>query len=168
MIILGIDPGIAIVGYGVIEHTGNRYRTIAYDSLLTPAHTPDSERLKTIYTGLRQIIYDYKPEVCAIEKLYYNNNAKTVIQVAQGRGVAMLAAANEGLKVYEYTPLQIKQSLTGYGKADKKQMQQMTKMILGLDKVPKPDDTADALAVAICHSHFAAYNMLNERLEETK
>ena len=168
MIILGIDPGIAIVGYGIIEHIGNRYKTIAYDSILTPAHTPDQDRLKSIYTQLRQIIYDYKPEVCAIEKLYYNNNAKTVIQVAQGRGVAILAAANEGLKVYEYTPLQIKQSLTGYGRADKKQMQQMTKMILGLDKVPKPDDTADALAVAICHSHYAAYNMLNERLEELK
>ncbi|MBQ3054146.1 MAG: crossover junction endodeoxyribonuclease RuvC [Clostridia bacterium] len=168
MIILGIDPGIAIMGYGVIEYIGNRYRTITYNSILTPAHTPDAERLKSIYSQLRNIIYEYKPDVCAIEKLYYNNNAKTVISVAQGRGVAMLAAANEGLKVYEYTPLQIKQALTGYGRADKKQMQQMTKMILGLDKVPKPDDTADALAVAICHSHYANYNLLNEKLEEYK
>ncbi len=168
MMILGIDPGIAIVGYGVIEYIGNRYRTIDYGSILTPAHTPDAERLSSIYTQLRQIIYKNKPEVCAIEKLFYNNNAKTVISVAQGRGVSMLAAYNEGLKVYEYTPLQIKQALTGYGRADKKQMQQMTKMILGLDKVPKPDDTADALAVAICHSHFSMYNSINERLEGLK
>lgn len=160
MIILGIDPGIAIVGYGIIEYIGNRYRVLDFGSVLTPAHTPIADRLKQIYAELRQIIYKNKPDVCAIEELFFNNNAKTVIQVAQGRGVCILAAVNEGLEVYEYTPLQIKQALTGYGRADKQQIQQMTKALLGLDKVPKPDDTADALAVAICHSQFSGYNRL--------
>ncbi len=155
MRILGIDPGIAIVGYGIIEHIGNRFKVIDYGSIQTKAHTPLTERLQIIYTELRQLIYEYKPDCMAIEELFFNNNAKTAITVAQARGVLILGGVNEGLTVSEYTPLQVKQAVTGYGRADKNQVQQMTKALLGLDKVPKPDDTADALAIAICHAHTA-------------
>ncbi len=155
MRILGIDPGIAIVGYGIIEHVGNRFKVIDYGSIQTKAHTPLTERLQIIYTELRQLIYEHKPDCMAIEELFFNNNAKTAITVAQARGVIILGGVNEGLTVSEYTPLQVKQAVTGYGRADKNQVQQMTKALLGLDKVPKPDDTADALAIAICHAHTA-------------
>ncbi len=153
MRILGIDPGIAIVGYGVIEHIGNRFKVIDYGSIQTKAGTPLTERLQTIYTELKQIIYDTRPDCIAIEELFFNNNAKTAITVAQARGVLILGGVTEGLSISEYTPLQVKQAVTGYGRADKNQVQQMTKALLGLDKVPKPDDTADALAIAICHAH---------------
>lgn len=153
MKILGIDPGIAIVGYGIIEQKGNRFGVINYGSIQTKAGLPLTERLQIIYTSLRRLIYDYKPDCMAIEELFFNNNAKTAIAVAQARGVLILGGVNEGLTISEYTPLQVKQAVTGYGRADKKQVQQMTKALLGLDKVPKPDDTADALAIAICHAH---------------
>ncbi len=155
MRILGIDPGIAIVGYGIIEYTGNRFKVIDFGSIQTKAGTPLTERLQIIYTELRQLIYTHKPDCMAIEELFFNNNAKTAITVAQARGVLILGGVNEGLKIAEYTPLQVKQAVTGYGRADKNQVQQMTKALLGLDKVPKPDDTADALAIAICHAHSA-------------
>lgn len=153
MRILGIDPGYAILGWGVLDVEGNHFRVVAYDSILTDKDTPMPRRLQELYIGLEEIIEKYKPEEASIEELYFNNNAKTAIMVGEARGVAVLACANGGLRINEYTPLQIKQALVGYGRADKKQVQQMVKTILNLDKVPKPDDTADALAAAICHGH---------------
>ena len=153
MRILGIDPGYAILGWGVLDVEGNHFRVVAYDSILTDKDTPMPRRLQELYMGLEEIIAKYKPEEASIEELYFNNNAKTAIMVGEARGVAVLACANGGLHINEYTPLQIKQALVGYGRADKKQVQQMVKTILNLDKVPKPDDTADALAAAICHGH---------------
>ncbi len=155
MIILGIDPGYAIVGYGVLEYKNNRFRVIAYGAITTEAKTPFNERLEIIYDDLTDIIMKYRPDAMAIEKVFYNSNAKTVIDVSQARGVIMLAAQKQKLPAYEYTPLQVKQSVVGYGRAEKKQIQEMTKRILNLEKVPKPDDTADALAMAICHGHAA-------------
>lgn len=153
MVILGIDPGYAIVGWGVLEYKANKFRVIDYGAVTTQAKTPFPLRLCDIYNGLCDIIKKYQPEVLSMEKLFYNNNAKTVIDVAQARGVITLAAQQNGLKIAEYTPLQVKQSVTGYGRAVKKQVQEMTRIILNLEKIPKPDDTADALAMAICHAH---------------
>lgn len=153
MIILGIDPGYAIVGYGVIEYKNNHFSVIDYGAILTDAGTPFNIRLEKIYDGLCDIITRHRPEAMAIEKLFYNNNAKTVIDVSQARGVIMLAAQKNMVPAFEYTPLQVKQSVVGYGRAEKKQVQEMTRRILALEKVPKPDDTADALAMAICHAH---------------
>ncbi len=157
MIILGIDPGIAIVGYGIVEYNGNKFRTIAYGAITTPAGTLLSQRLKTVYSELRLLIHEHTPDTLSVEELFFNTNTKTAMTVAQARGVILLAAVNENLPIFEYTPLQIKQAVTGYGRADKIQVQQMIKTLLGLDKVPKPDDTADALAVAICHAHCARH-----------
>lgn len=153
MIILGIDPGYAIVGYGVIDYRNNHFNVIDYGAILTDTKTPFNERLEKIFDDLSAIIDKYAPEAMSLEKLFYNNNAKTVIDVSQARGVIMLAAQKKGVKVFEYTPLQVKQSVVGYGRAEKKQVQEMTRRILALEKVPKPDDTADALAMAICHAH---------------
>lgn len=153
MVILGIDPGYAIVGWGVLEYKANKFRVIDYGAVTTEAKTPFPLRLCDIYNGLCDIIKKYQPEVLSMEKLFYNNNAKTVIDVAQARGVITLAAQQNGIKIAEYTPLQVKQSVTGYGRAVKKQVQEMTRIILNLEKIPKPDDTADALAMAICHAH---------------
>lgn len=153
MIILGIDPGYAIVGYGLLDYKNNHFSIVDYGAILTDAGTPFNRRLEIIYDRLNEIMDTYKPEVMSIEKLFYNNNAKTVIDVSQARGVTMLAAQKHRIPAFEYTPLQVKQSVVGYGRADKKQVQEMTRRILGLEKVPKPDDTADALAMAICHAH---------------
>lgn len=153
MVILGIDPGYAIVGWGVLEYKANKFKVIDNGAVTTEAKTPFPLRLCDIYNGLCDIIKKYQPEVLSMEKLFYNNNAKTVIDVAQARGVITLAAQQNGLKIAEYTPLQVKQSVTGYGRAVKKQVQEMTRIILNLEKIPKPDDTADALAMAICHAH---------------
>jgi crossover junction endodeoxyribonuclease RuvC len=153
MIILGIDPGYAIVGYGVIKYEANRFSVIDYGAITTPAGMPFVERLDVIYNDLNMLFKKYKPEAMAIEKLFYNTNAKTVIDVGQARGALILAAQKNALEIAEYTPLQVKQSVVGYGRAEKKQVQEMTKLILNLAKIPKPDDTADALAIAICHAH---------------
>lgn len=153
MIILGIDPGYAIVGWGIIDYTANRFSVIDYGAVTTEAKTPFNERLEAVYDGVEDIIKRYKPSALAIEKLFYNTNAKTVIDVAQARGVINLAAVKNGVPIFEYTPLQVKQSVVGYGRAEKKQVQEMTRVILKLEKIPKPDDTADALAMAICHAH---------------
>lgn len=161
MIILGIDPGYAIVGYGVLDYKNNHFTVIDYGAILTDAHTPFNIRLEKIYDDLTRIIEKYKPVAMSVEKLFYNNNAKTVIDVSQARGVIMLAAQKNGVKTYEYTPLQVKQSVVGYGRAEKKQVQEMTRRILALEKVPKPDDTADALAMAICHAHASGSIMTN-------
>jgi crossover junction endodeoxyribonuclease RuvC len=153
MRVLGIDPGYAIVGWGVLDYTGNRFSVVDYGAILTEAKTPFEDRLLKIYNDLNGIIERTKPQYMSMEKLFYNNNAKTVIDVAQARGVLMLCCRLGQVEVHEYTPLQVKQSVTGYGRAEKKQVQEMTRIILNLEKIPKPDDTADALAMAICHAH---------------
>ena len=162
MRILGIDPGIAIVGYGIVDKEGNRYKTVAYDAVTTRAHTPLEERLEKVYNGVDEIIKTYKPEVMSIEELFFNNNAKTALTVGQARGVIILAAVKNGIPVYEYTPLQVKQALTGYGRASKTQIQQMMKSMLGLTEIPKPDDVADALAIAVCHGNSIRFNSIKE------
>ncbi len=153
MRILGIDPGYAIVGYGVLDYRSNHFGIVDFGAITTPAGMDFGRRLEIIYDEMQVLIKKTKPEAMAIEKLFYNTNAKTVIDVGQARGVLLLAAQKNHLPVYEYTPLQVKQSVVGYGRAEKKQVQEMTRLMLHLDKVPKPDDTADALAMAICHAH---------------
>lgn len=153
MIILGIDPGLAIVGYGVIEYGARGFNTIAYGAITTPAHTPVEDRLSLIYDGMTALIERYHPTEMAIEELFFTNNITTGISVAEARGVALLAAKKKNIGIFEYTPLQVKQSVVGYGKAEKKQVQMMVQTILKLEKMPKLDDTADALAIAICHAH---------------
>ncbi len=153
MIILGIDPGFAITGYGVLDYRDNRFNALTYGVLSTKSTELFTDRLSAIDKKLKELIAEYKPDCCSIEELFFNNNAKTAIAAAQGRGVAIMSVTSQGIPTYEYTPLQVKQSVTGYGRADKNQVQQMVKMILHLDKIPKPDDAADALAIAICHAH---------------
>ncbi len=155
MRIIGIDPGYAIVGYGIIDYSSNHFSVVDYGAVTTKAHTPFDSRLSTIYDGLTQLISMYKPDAMSIEKLFFNTNTTTAIDVAQARGVIVLAAAHGGLNIADYTPLQVKQSVVGYGRAEKKQVQEMTRLMLNLKSVPKPDDTADALALAICHAHSA-------------
>lgn len=153
MRILGIDPGLAIVGWGVVEYNGNKFRTLGYGSVLTPAGMPTEQRLVKIYEGLCHLIDSYQPDCMSIEELFWNTNQTTGIRVSEARGVILLAAASKGIKIYEYTPLQVKQAVVGYGRAEKKQVISMVTMLLGLEKPPKPDDTADALGLAICHAH---------------
>lgn len=158
VIIIGIDPGYAIVGVGVIEYKGNKFRPIEYNAITTHASMAPSLRLKWIYDEIGMYLDKYKPDAVAVEELFFNTNAKTAILVAQARGVLVVSATNRDIPVYEYTPLQIKQAVTGYGRADKQQIQQMVKMLLNLNAIPKPDDAADALAVAICHAHSGNIN----------
>ncbi len=153
MIILGVDPGYAIVGYGVVRYESNHFDVLDYGAITTNAGVDFSRRLVQIYNGLSSVIIRFRPEALSIEKLFFHSNAKTAIDVAQARGVLILAAVQNGLTVSEYTPLQVKQSVVGYGRAEKHQVQEMTRIILNLDKIPKPDDTADALAMAVCHAH---------------
>lgn len=165
MIVLGIDPGYAIVGYGVVEYKNNRFRMMDYGAITTDAKTPFTDRLEHIYDEAMALMDRCSPDAMSIEKLYFNTNQTTAIDVAQARGVLMLAAKKHGLDIGEYTPLQVKQSVVGYGRAEKKQVQEMSRIMLGLEKLPKPDDAADALAMAICHCHssgsiMAAYNKL--------
>ena len=156
MIILGIDPGLAIVGYGVIDCTKGVFTTIAYGAITTPAHTKVEDRLSQIYDGMTALIEKYSPAEMAIEELFFTNNITTGISVAEARGVALLAAKKKGVTIYEYTPLQVKQSVVGYGKAEKKQVMIMTASLLRLKEIPKPDDAADALAIAMCHAQSSA------------
>ncbi len=149
MRIIGIDPGTGILGFGVIEVKGSRAALVTAGVIKTPAHTPLPDRLSEIYDGLTEIIAETNPKVMAIEKLFFARNVTTAMSVSHARGVAMLTGKQANLQIEEYTPLQIKQSLTGYGKADKKQVQEMVRLQLGLKEVPKPDDCADALAAAI-------------------
>lgn len=151
--IIGIDPGTGILGFGVIDALiGGKIRLITAGVVRTPANTPLPERLEVIYSSLNEIINETKPSVMAIEKLFFARNVTTAMSVSHARGVAMLAGQQAGMQIEEYTPLQIKQTLTGYGKADKKQVQEMVRIQLGLAEVPKPDDCADALAAAIMAS----------------
>lgn len=152
MRIIGIDPGTGILGFGVIEVSNGNFRMIDAGVVTTPAHTPLEERLVDIFDSLTEIIAINQPQSMSIEKLFFAQNVTTAISVSHARGVAMLCGAKAGLKIAEYTPLQIKQTISGYGKADKKQVQEMVRIQLGLKDVPKPDDCADALAAAITHA----------------
>jgi crossover junction endodeoxyribonuclease RuvC len=160
-ITLGIDPGTAIVGYAVVEAQGSTLRMLACDVITTPARMPLSQRLQLIYQGLSEIIVTYHPQEAAMEELFFAKNARTAMTVGQARGVAMLALANGGLSISEYTPKQVKQAVTGYGGADKHQVGEMVRILLSLSAVPKPDDAADAAAVAICHLNTASYSHEN-------
>ena len=160
MIIIGVDPGYAIVGIGVIEYNGNRFRPLEYGAITTPAGMPTVDRLKKIYDEMTLLIDKYKPDAVAIEELFFNSNQKTAINVAQARGVILVSVTNRGVPIFEYTPLQVKQSVTGYGRADKNQIQQMVKTLLNLNVIPKPDDAADGLALAICHAHSNKINKM--------
>lgn len=153
MIILGIDPGFARTGYGIIEEKNKNLRMLDYGCLSTPAGLIFEKRLKKIREGLTDLIKKYKPDVCAVEKIFFCKNTKTAIDVGQARGVVILTAAEKNLKIREFTPLQVKQFITGYGKAEKGQIQKMIKILLGLKEIPKPDDAADALALAIIGSN---------------
>ncbi len=156
MVILGIDPGYAIIGYGVVKYENYKFTPLEYGAVTTPAKTEFSARLEMIYKGISSIIEKHRPDAMSIEKLFFNTNTTTAIDVAQARGVIMLAAKINGLPAFEYTPLQVKQAVTGYGRAQKAQVMEMTRQMLCLKTVPKPDDTADALALTICHGYNAA------------
>lgn len=153
MRILGIDPGIAIVGYGIIEYKNNKFKVIDYGAITTPSTMINTQRLERIYKGIDLLIKNYNIDEVGIEELFFNKNVKTAITVAQARGVILLSCAHNNKPVYEYTPLQVKQGVVGYGRAQKGQVQQMVTSMLNLKEVPKPDDVADALAVAISHAH---------------
>ncbi len=151
--VIGLDPGLAIVGYGVIDYDGfNNKKVVDYGVINTPKHESFPTRLAIIYKAVTELIEKYKPDEIAAEELFFNTNITTGINVAHARGVLLLAAVHACGCLYEYTPLQIKQAMTGYGRADKKQIQEMVRVYLGLQKVPKPDDAADALALALCHA----------------
>lgn len=159
---LGIDPGIAIVGFGFVDKEGHKLTPVQYGSIETKAGTPQETRLIQVYESAGALMDKYKPDEVAVEKLFFNRNVTTAFAVGQARGVIILAAAQRGLPVAEYTPLQVKQAVVGYGKAEKRQVQEMVRMFLKLSAVPKPDDVADALAVAICHAHSVVLtNKLN-------
>lgn len=153
MRILGIDPGLAIVGWGVVDYQNTKFRTVAYGSIQTPAHTRTEERLKSIYEGMKSLFETYHPDAMSIEELFFDKNITTGIRVAEARGVILLTAEQAGIPIREYTPMQVKQAVVGYGKAEKKQVIAMVTRILNLKDPPKPDDTADALALAICDAH---------------
>ena len=150
MVIIGFDPGLAILGYGVIEKTGHKIKALEYGVITTDAKTPFPVRLRQLYENATLLIMKYKPDAIALEELFYNTNVKTAISVAQARGALLVAVSNYTDEIYEYTPLQIKQALVGYGRAEKGQVQRMVKTVLGLEKEPKPDDAADGLAAALC------------------
>lgn len=153
MVIMGIDPGFAITGYGIVKYEGNKFSTIDYGAVTTEAGVPLCKRLLILNGRLEEIIAKHRPDAVAVEELFFNKNIKTALNVGHGRGIALLAAAKSGIEVFEYTPLQVKQAVVGYGRAEKAQVQQMIKIILNLAAIPKPDDVADALAVAVCHGH---------------
>ncbi len=161
MRVLGIDPGYAIVGWGVLDYAGNRFSPVDFGAVTTEAGVPFEVRLRQVYEGVTNVIETYHPEALAIEQLFYQHNQTTVIGVAEARGVILLAAANAGLPISEYTPMQVKLAVTGYGKAVKKQVQEMTRILLKLEKIPKPDDTADALAMAVTYCHTSHNQLQN-------
>lgn len=152
MRILGIDPGLALVGFGIIDNEGNNNKVIEYGIIETEANLTLPERLEKIYSLMNKLIDIFKPDEVAIEELFFNKNVKTAITVGHARGVELLVCKARGLEIFEYTPLQIKQAITGYGRADKRQIQEMVKILLNLKEIPKPDDAADGLAVALTHA----------------
>ncbi len=163
MTILGIDPGLEIVGYGVISQRKGGADFVACGAITTPRNAAVADRLTEIYRDIQTLIERYSPDAVAVEQLFFQNNQKTAIAVAEARGVILLALAQAGVPIYEYTPLQVKMTLTGYGRATKQQMMEMTRMRLGLSAVPKPDDAADALAIALCHSSVAESRLLAQK-----
>jgi crossover junction endodeoxyribonuclease RuvC len=165
MRVLGVDPGIAITGYGVVEEAGMDLKPLAFGAIRTPAGQSLPTRLQLIYRGLRALAAEWQPSAAAVEEIFFSSNARTAMSVGQARGVVLLALADAGLDVAEYTPLEVKQAVTGYGGADKAQMQEMVRLLLNLPEIPRPDDAADALAVAICHSHSARLAALSKREE---
>jgi crossover junction endodeoxyribonuclease RuvC len=165
MRVLGLDPGTATTGFGVVEGDGDTLRLVEYGAILTPADTPMPERLRLIYLRVTDILSRLRVEAVSVEKLFFNKNVRTALSVGQGRGVALLTAANAGVPVFEYTPLEVKQAIVGYGRATKDQIQQMVRMLLELDHVPHPDDAADALAIAICHLQSARMRAVYEQRE---
>lgn len=156
-IVLGIDPGIADTGYGFIKVTANKLECLAYGSIKTASNLPLSERLSKLYQDLMHLIKLYKPQEAAVEQLFFNKNVRTALIVGQARGVALLALNQSGLVINDFTPAQVKSAVSAYGKASKQQVQKMVKLILGLEEIPKPDDAADALAVAICGANTRYY-----------
>ncbi|MBO4694198.1 MAG: crossover junction endodeoxyribonuclease RuvC [Clostridia bacterium] len=167
MRILGIDPGYAIVGFGVVDYDGTHFSTVGYGAVTTEPKMPFPKRLKSIYDDMTVIMEKYTPDCMSIEKLYFNTNTTTAIDVAEARGVILLSAQNKMLDIFEYTPLQVKQAITGYGRAQKFQIMEMVRSLLSLSSIPKPDDTADALALAVCHGHSAGslYGKLNSKMK---
>lgn len=153
MRIIGIDPGYAITGFAVVDYNGNHFDLVKSGAIETKAGVPLPVRLTKIYDDMQLLVNEYKPDAISIEELFFNRNTTTAIGVAQGRGAVLIVAAKNNIPIYEYTPLQVKQGVVGYGRADKKQVQMMVKTILNLEKVPKLDDTTDAIAIAICHAH---------------
>jgi crossover junction endodeoxyribonuclease RuvC len=153
LIVLGIDPGTAMTGYGLVERTGSRLRAVDYGCLETPAGMPLPERLLLIQDGLIDLIESHRPDLVAVERLFFNKNVQTAFAVGQARGVALLTAARFGLPVHEYGPHEVKLAVTGHGRAEKVQVQRMVQVVLGLGTLPRPDDAADALAIAICLAH---------------
>jgi len=157
---MGIDPGIAILGFAIVNYEGNKFKVIHYGAITTTSDLAMPKRLNCIFSGLSELINEYKPDAFAIEELFFNKNVKTALTVAHARGVSILAASIPNIPIFEYTPLQVKQAVVGYGRADKNQVQQMVKILLNLKEVPKPDDVADALAVAICHANSSNFSEL--------
>ena len=157
MVILGIDPGVAIVGYGVVECVSGNFRCLEYGCITTPAHTLLEDRLSEIYQGMQELISRHRPDCMSVEELFFNNNQKTAVDVAQARGVILLAANQARLPIYEYTPLQVKSAVVGYGRAEKQQVMYMVRQYLHMKETPKPDDAADAIAIAICHGNTALH-----------
>ncbi len=162
MLILGIDPGYAIVGFGLVESQGAKQKLVACGAINTPAGVRLSARLWQIANDLEELITQFKPDALAIEELFFNNNVTTGIGVAQARGVILMTAEKMGLPIFEYNPSQVKQAVVGYGKAEKKQVMDMTKRLLGLSAVPKPDDAADAVAIALCHARTSTSLLMNK------
>ncbi len=160
MRVLGVDPGTAITGYGLVESRDGELSMLDFGTITTPAGQPLTRRLQTIYRELSDILARYHPTEAVVEKLFFSQNVRTAMSVGQARGVTLLALADADLTVHEYTPLEVKQAVVGYGRATKKQIQEMVRILLGLDSIPQPDDAADALAVAICHIHSARFTDL--------
>ncbi len=160
MIILGIDPGYATVGYGVIDYQRGRFQVLDYGAVTTPAGLDFPSRLQIIYEGITELCDRFHPDCMSVEELFFNTNITTGIQVGHARGVILLAGHQKGVEMFEYTPLQVKQSVVGYGRAEKHQVMEMTRQLLGLARIPRPDDAADALALAICHAHSSNSNLL--------
>jgi crossover junction endodeoxyribonuclease RuvC len=152
---IGIDPGTATMGWGVLDARSGQLQPVEYGAITTPARTPPAERLLQLHTGLRDLLQQFVPDAAAVEELFFSRNVTTALAVGQARGVILLTCAQAGIPVYEYKPLEVKQAVVGYGGADKRQMQEMVRLTLNLQRAPRPDDTADALAVAICHAYSA-------------
>lgn len=166
MRIMGIDPGIATIGFGIVDSEGGKQRLVQCGVITTPAHTGLSERLSQIYDDLNELIELFHPDAVSVEELFFNTNITTGIAVAHGRGVILLACQRAGLRIYEYTPLQVKQSVVGYGRAEKKQVMEMVKRICQLPAPPKPDDAADAVALALCHARSSTSLLYREERED--